>query len=183
MKWVLPSFLNPNGVVAGAAVQVPPPPGFVPLHLPLKAALMGDWTRTKTKHTPAQLAGLRYEKRVHAALREAWSYKYHESQAFKYVDQRGAGGAIPDGLIKDLAGFCIIEIKSQHMPESWWQLRQKYEPLVRWVWPGQKVILLEICRSLDAAMPYPEEFEIVTSIDDFLLDAKDGALGVMQWKL
>lgn len=184
---MLPFFADLNcGVgVAGtrAAVQVPPPPGFQALLLPLKAAAFGNWTRTQTGLTASQKAGLRFEKKVHLALREKYNYMYHESQVLEFTDQRGGGRCIPDGLLKLSDCIVIIEIKSQHMPESWWQLRRKYEPIIRFMFPDYSVLLLEVCKSLDAAMPYPERFEVVEEINAFISTAPDGALGVLQWKL
>jgi hypothetical protein len=99
-----------------------------------------------------------------------------------YYDQReGERYAFPDALIKRPGRVAIVEMKRQHMPESWWQLRKKYEPIVRWLFPGQIVLCLEICSSLDAAMPYPEEFEHVEDISAWVNAAPDKSLGVHQW--
>lgn len=180
---MLPSFLKINGEEAGPPVQVPAPPHFRAIVLPVKEAALGNWTRSSTGVSAAQKSGLRYEKKIHIALRERYGFMYHESQAIHYVDNSGGGTCIPDGIIKLPTCIVVVEVKSQHMPESWWQLRKKYEPIVRAVWPGEDILLLEICRSLDIDMPYPEKFTIVEDLDKWTLDASDGSLGVLKWKL
>jgi len=183
---MLPTFLNPNnGGLAEAVVQVSPPTAFRHLRGRLRNVDLGSWTRTDVAppKRASQRRGLSYEKRIHAALRRQYEYRYHESQVIHFLDDGGEGIAVPDGMIKDAETVVIIEVKHQHMPESWWQLRRKYEPLVRALWPEMQVILLEICRSLDRQMPYPEAFELVEDIDNWILNADDGALGVMQWRL
>lgn len=167
-----------------AVIQTPKPAKLRLIEGPVKRAVLTDgWKRTAAGMTPAQKAGARYEKRVHVALKERYGYMYHEGQPILFEDAAGEGTAIPDGIIKTLGCLTILEVKSQHMPESWWQLRKKYEPLVRRIFPKQRVLLLEICKSLDASMPYPEEYEVISSIDSFIVNSKDGSIGVLQWKL
>lgn len=184
---MLPSFLDLNsaGGVAGAPepVQVPPPPGFQLPQLPIRRAVFGKRTAASPGRTAAQKAGLRYEKKILAALQEQFGPRFQESPTIYFEDQESSFRCIPDGLIRGLRGTLILEIKSQHMPESWWQLRKKYEPVLRWMFPGQPVLLLEICRSLDISMPYPEKFEIISSVEEFMKTAPDGQLGVLQWRI
>ena len=170
--------------MADQAVAVPPPPGLVLPVLPLKSARTASWTPGGRGFSAAQKAGLRFERKVHAALSENYQHRYRQSLVLRYTDaDDNSGGAILDGLLQDLNGLTIIEIKAQHSPESWWQLRKKYEPIVRFIFPQQRVVLLEICRSLDAAMPYPEAYEYVEHLDNFLKKAPDGTLGVFQWRI
>jgi hypothetical protein len=182
---VLPHFakINSGGPAGDSAVHVPPPHFQLPL-LPIKAAFPENWTHVTTGLTASQKAGLRYEKKVQFILREQYGIRYHANQVIRFVDQRGGGCCVPDGLIRLEDRTIIVEIKSQHMPESWWQLRKKYEPVIRVAFPSRSIVLLlEICRSLDVDMPYPEKFTFVSSISDWTREAKDGDLGVMKWKL
>jgi hypothetical protein len=181
---LLPSFLSLNGGVAGAPVEVPPPHGFRSVDGPVFDVGMGSFVLPSGALTAAQKAGLRYEDRIQEALSRRFTDLFQSNVRLFYRDGRGPGGCIFDGLLMAGKSVTIIEIKLQHMPEAWWQLRKKYEPVVR-AWPvleGRRVYLLEICRSLDASMPFPEPLNVVQSIDELLMK-EDGTLGVLQWKL
>lgn len=183
---MLPHLPGLNGPVAGGPVQVPPPPGFQPpvgqiinvQHEP-RLNVLNKGTTT------AQKTGLRYEAKVQSALRATYSNLYWPNPAFSWRDDRGKRYCEMDGLLHILGRLVCIEIKFQHMAESWWQLRKKYElVLERWDGiNGDDILLLEICNSLDPVTPYPEVYTYVEKISDFILQAKDGELGVFQWRL
>lgn len=181
---MLPHFARLNREVAGSPVQVPPPPGFRFVKEPV---LRAEW-RFETDvlfppgMTSAQKAGLRYEKKIILELVDMLQKLIHVAPTIEYEDAAGLGYAIPDAVISDNHGICVVEIKYQHMPDAWWQLRKKYEPLVRHIHPDKKIHLVEICRSLDCAMPFPEPLKVVESIAE-LRDMESGSLGVLQWKL
>lgn len=182
---MLPAFLSPNGGVAGTSVQVPPPPGFRRIEGEISWTTLGSvGSRSPQGRTAAQKAGGRYEKRILCALQERFKDLFFPQQELRWQDQRGEARCFMDGLL--LLGKTIIpiEVKSQHMPESWWQLC-KYRDILS-AWPGRdgrSILRLEICRSLDAAMPYPEAYVTVESIDDFIIQSTNCSLGVLQWRL
>lgn len=181
---MLPSFLSLNGGVAGAPVEVPPPHGFREAGKVLCAGWDSRNLDKPQGSTAAQKAGLRYERKVHIAMQDgplASSY-YIEAPLF-FVSTRGRQNCYPDALVLHPLYVGCIEIKSQHMPESWWQLRKKYEPVLRMIYPASRIVLLEICGSYDPSMPYPEAVTLVEDIASWFEKAKDGELGVFQWKL
>jgi hypothetical protein len=77
----------------------------------------------------------------------------------------------------------IFEIKSQHMPEAWWQLEQLYRPVLRARRPLCPIVCVEVCRSYDPAMPFPAEFRLLSSIDEILDNPIVTSLAVLPWKL
>lgn len=179
---MLPHFARPNR--DAGPVEVPPPPGFRFVVPPIKSARWDNEVELffPPGLTAAQKAGLRYEKKVLAELSDTLQRFLHIFPTIAFEDANGPGFGVPDAVIVDNHGVCVIEVKSQHMPEAWWQLRRKYEPLVRAIHPGEKIHLVEICRSLDCDMPFPETLKVVGSIAE-LRDMEDGTLGVLQWRM
>lgn len=73
----------------------------------------------------------------------------------------------PDGLYIDpFAGHILVcEIKYQHTPDSWWQLRRLYLPVLAAAFPppAWRISCLEIVRWLDPSVEYPEPILLVRS--------------------
>jgi hypothetical protein len=89
---------------------------------------------------------------------------------------------IPDGLYFNIGGFAtIFEIKSQHMPEAWWQLRKLYEPVVRQLPFVNGTSCVEVTRSYDPSMGFPEPVLVVHDFDS-LMAAPAAPLKVLIWK-
>lgn len=165
-------------------MKVPPPPGFRLPRLPIISAHIGGDTRDPLRGvTAAQKLGARYESKVHVELEKQFKHRYEKAPLLSYIDQIGGAACIPDAILRNPGRILAIEVKSQHMAESHWQLRGRYEPILRWIFPEQSILLLEICRSLDAAAPYPESYTSVEDISQFVESGKDGELGVLQWKI
>lgn len=74
----------------------------------------------------------------------------------------------------------MVEIKFQHMPEAWWQLRKLYQPALEFKL-RRPVFVLEVCKSYDPAMPFPEPIELVENLWEFC-NAPRKVFGVFQWK-
>jgi len=169
-------------------VRVPPPRKFRPLLGEVRSAriLPGVSTVGGTGELSyAKRFGLRYESKVHDELKGKFGRWFMAGPVIEFFDGNSKYDkrfCVPDGLIRHHTRMVVCEIKSQHMPEAWWQLRKLYEPVVRKLW-GRELVLLEICRSYDPQMPFPEKVEFVEDIGKFALEAKDGTLGVLQWKL
>lgn len=172
-----------GGVAGTAVVRVPPPPRF--------KAPVGEITNVKVNpghseaakgSSAAQRAGLAYESRIQQELLARYGALYRRSPFVHFDDSSGARTCIPDGLLVLNARPIVIEIKSQHMPEAWWQLRRLYGPVLGKYF-GEPPLLLEICRSYDPQMPFPEQPILVHDIGSFAFHAKPSAFGAMRWKL
>lgn len=107
--------------------------------------------------------GLRYERRVleKISAEVGGAGGLVPSQWFSFLD--GAGGQRRycqiDGFSFDLCKgtITIYEIKLRHTHDSWWQLTQLYEPVLRAFFPSNvwTYRLIEICRWFDPATYYP----------------------------
>ena len=182
---MLPHLPLDGGEVGTSPVPVPPPPHFRPLVGEPRGVQISS-RRVSPAHgsSLAQKAGLRYEAKVHAELLEQFGDRYVQAVPFFFVDNTGRRGCIPDGLLKvSPSRTAIIEIKSQHMPDAWWQLRKLYEPVLRAAGSEREFVLVEICRSFDPATPFPERFDLLDSLLPWAETAADGSFGVMKWKL
>ena len=181
---MLPHLSPLNGGLAGVPVQVPPPPRFRAVEGPITNIWLNKFHPFRiTKGTNgSQKAGVLYESRTQDYLTELFGPKYLRNPAIHFQAGGAARTCIPDGLFLTAERTVIIEIKSQHMPEAWWQLRRLYEPVCRAYVPNTPITLVEICKVYDPHCPFPEQFDFVDDLRKFIADSKDGALGVFRWK-
>lgn len=166
--------------LAGSGVHVPPPPHFRalqgrPKFLRLEA---NPWAKSRGD-TVARMNGLRYEGKVQNKLQRTFG-DYLQSPAIYFEDQSGLRFVVPDGLIIRPNRVYVIEIKSQHMPEAWWQLHELYLPILRSRNAARPISCLEIVKSYDPSMPFPCSVDMVKSDE---IAAYKGSFGVVEWKL
>lgn len=181
---MLPHLSPLNGDLAGVPVQVPPPPRFKPIVGRIEEVDYAPHSHFMGKgRTASQKAGLVYEDRIRSRLRENHSTVYLDQPTLHFRDGGGWRTCIPDGLDVFDDKVIIVEIKSQHMPEAWWQLRRLYEPVVRKLFLNTPVAVLEICRVYDPSMPFPEKVTLVDNYEKFTREAGDGELGVYRWRM
>ena len=165
-----PSLLDPGA--AGLPVQVPPPPYFTPLSgsprdvkqlheniFPLRPA--EDLT------SAAQYAGIRYESKAQRHLIETIGPFYQPSPAFSFLDGDWRRVCAPDGLLESDGYTTLFEIKHQHSPEAWWQLRKLYQPVLQSYRPKNRIYVVEVCKLYDPATPFPEKVQLITDLKDF----------------
>ena len=130
--------------------------------------------------TAAQQNGLRYEAKVQKHLKSQIT-GYIVSPGLVFVDLDITRVLLPDGLVFQPDGTAIIfEIKRQHMPEAWWQLRRLYEPVVRELPFVNRTSCVEVVASFDPAMGFPEPVRVFTKVPD-LLEAPTKDLKVLLW--
>jgi len=125
---------------------------------------------------------LRFEEQVQLALLEQFP-KYRAEPQVYYFTGKGPRNAFPDGVMFLPDRTVIFEIKSQHMPEAWWQLQKHYRPVLE-AFRVQPVQLIEVVKSFDLQMPFPEEnihFFSRDGLSDFLA-SRVGPFGVLWWK-
>lgn len=168
---------------ADAAISVPPPARFRSLRdVPTKVRWKASCAPTLVGLTAAQQAGLRYEAKAQVYLQGLLGSTYHAGPYLYFDDCGVPRTAIPDGLHFDTVGRAtIFEIKSQHMPEAWWQLRCLYEPVVRELRFVNWTSCVEVVRSYDPSIGFPEKVLVFRSPQE-LLEAPAAAFKVLVWK-
>lgn len=135
-----------------------------------------DFIRT-IHHRGRRRQGVKYEAIVQDFLTRTFNTSHNPSPWIEY--KLGNGWQTyycqPDALINIEPGkILIVEVKYQHTPEAYFQLFDKYEPLVRKMFPACTTTCIEICKWFDPNIVCPKE---VTLCQD-LLHAKPGKLNV-----
>lgn len=109
----------------------------------------------------AKKRGITYENKVHKWLLEKYPDQYVPSPWIQFCAPNSRPEwAQPDGLLIDVrAGtIVIVEMKHSHTVTAWWQLRRKYQPLIRHLFGEDwSIHVCEITRWLDPALVFPEE--------------------------
>jgi hypothetical protein len=180
---ILPQ-LTPNEGADLASAS--PPHGFRPLKA--KPEDVRWLTRTPgffNQHgtTTAQQNGIRYEIAVHAHFTKLWSSDYHVQPILSFHEGTAKRRRIvvPDGiLLRDGKPAVVFEVKSQHMPEAWWQLRKLYAPVVEAYWP-HPVMLCEVVKSFDPSIGFPEPVKLCNSVEQ-VLDERPVPFKVLIWR-
>lgn len=176
-------FLSPLSAnsLAGGVVQVPAPPNFKGVRgLASRVEIGGPSFISKGK-TSAQKAGLRYEAKVQAFLRELFP-AYQPSPYVRFMDERGSRVCIPDGLLTfEYKRAVIFEIKYTHTPDAWWQLKRLYEPVLKAA-GFEEVQTIEVCKTYDPTTPFPCKVELLEeeNLRRFAL-TESPAFGVFPW--
>lgn len=175
---ILPE-LTPNGTAdPGSAL---PPRGFVPLE---GAPTHVTWTERRNLSVVAlgetKRRGLRYEAAVTEMLTREFPIDFHSQPAFAFRSGLRTRVCIPDGLLLRSHDAILFEIKIQHMPEAWWQLRKLYQPVVERWWE-KPIQVCEIVKSFDPSMGFPEEPVICASIEA-VLNADPSRFKVFIWR-
>lgn len=138
--------------------------------------------------TKVQKSGLQYEKRAQAYLinlcKGGDKFICLCNPWIMFRSKRDVSNAAsfcqPDCLVisKNSTQVIIVEIKLSHTADSWKQLRQLYEPVVRHLYPNSKIALLEVCKWFDPHTNFPERYYYA----DNVLEAQNERLGVHIYK-
>ena len=165
-------------------MQVPPPPRFrAVVGKPRNVSLNpNNPFRGQRGNTAAKQAGVLYERKAQDHLRDVFGPGYYDTPIVHFHDDSGARTCMPDGVFFQGERTLVVECKSQHMPEAWWQLRRLYEPVLRKLAGTGSLVLLEVVRSYDPHTPFPEQPALVYNAKEWFHNAEDKSLGVYRWK-
>jgi len=100
---------------------------------------------------------------------------------FSFRDSDVPRLVVPDGILLRSRDVVIFEIKSQHMPEAWWQLRRLYAPVLE-AWWNKPVVCCEVVKSFDPSIGFPEPVKFCRSLDEVLSSNHGDAFRVFQWR-
>ena len=122
------------------------------------------------RRTKAQLAGIRYEHHAQDYLTGIYGERYVPGPWISWLDTSGRERFCqPDGLLFDfMAGrITIIEIKLKHTADAWKQIKRKYEPRVREIFPSPlwTISACEVVHWYDPHTYFPEDVYMVKSIE------------------
>lgn len=178
----------PNGGFSGARTLAPPR-GFRGAHGVIRNAQMvdaGPWGRgaAPLRGSAAKKAGLRYERKVISLLNECFEGLLPH-QWFKWTDETGVPRwCQTDAVLPCADGVIIFEVKIRGTGDAWWQLHQKYRPVVEQAIGKPARALVQICRSFDPAVPYPCEVHHLEDISqEAILACPPGKLICYSWRL
>jgi hypothetical protein len=130
--------------------------------------------------------GLRYERKVHDAFSKAFGPMYFPSWWFSYrrlSSPKVVNFAQPDAFLLDFEkGLCtIIEVKYNHTSDAYFQLYDKYLPLLN-KWLNREALwqfsLCEVVYWYDKFVDFPCK----VSLRDDVKKVKPGEFGVHIWR-
>lgn len=125
--------------------------------------------------TAAQRRGLVFERRTLQHLSQTFS-EFEQSRWLRYQNSDGTHVCQPDGFVELLDCVLLFEVKYTHCIEAYWQLRHLYGPILAHLYK-KPVKCIEVPRSFDPAVPWPEDIVLVTNILELAL-VKNSDFGV-----
>lgn len=119
----------------------------------------------------ARRAGQLYEQHVQEHLLATYPHEYVASPWLRFRNGTPRlEWCQPDGLLVDLTRglITIVEIKLKHTSSAWWQIRHKYEPVLRTLFnssSGEDIPLwqfaaLEVVKWFDPDTAFPERIHL-----------------------
>lgn len=147
------------------SLALAPPPGFsrcTKLHW---VALCENPHPRRSRASPAQKAGLAYEKKAVSYLKQLFP-NLIVGQWFKFSDGRENRFCQTDAVNLDGDAATIFEIKIRWTATAWWQLRELYSPVVRAAYQPKRIHLVCVTRAFDPAIPIPETINFVDDLRD-----------------
>lgn len=150
--------------------------------------LAGPFGRSPTplRGTQAQKAGIRYERKVTSFLRSCFFDGLQVGPWFEFLDVNGGRRYCqPDALwlSKDKSFAIIFEVKIRFTSDAYYQLRKLYAPVVRKALEPQRIGLVNVCRSFDPAVPFPEPVVHLQALSSEVIAAKLDDFCVYTWRL
>lgn len=176
--------------VAASPLSRCPKPEWLKLAHQPSSVVMGNVSEAfpaRMASTEARKAGLRYEKKVREYLAEELP-GIRLGLWWHWNDLMGVRKGQVDGfwLSPDRDKATILEIKSSHTSDAWWQLRKLYEPVVgAFLGPRVTVQVVEVCPFLDPMVAFPEATYRINSgeLRHYCLQAPiAGIFGVHPWR-
>jgi len=147
------------------------------------------FARKKRLHGRRRM-GIKYEEKVKEHFEEAFPPKVgHPSfisgpwLEYKILNEGKVRYAQPDGLLVslDTGVLTICEIKYQHTAQAYWQVMDKYLPLVERLFNTTnmwKIGVCEIVKWYDCAVVFPAH----VTLRDCIASVRPGEFGVHIWK-
>jgi len=146
---------------------------------------LGPFGRTPTRlsGTAAQKAGKRYERKVLSMLGKTFGSGLLPQPWFRFEDENGKlRYCQPDAIYMSENFSAVFEVKIRLVEDAWWQLRKLYAPVVKKAYKVYNLNLFVICKYVDPAVPFPEDYNSVSSLTALKPDGWDCArINMLQW--
>lgn len=158
-------------------------------HLPkgLSAVIFGkvQLAFPRTKLSPAQKAGLAYQKKAFARLKQEYGHRVSLNPWIEYHDLEGRHYCQPDAVVFFPTYIMLFEVKVRHSKLAYEQLKLQYAPLLEWLYPDHRIVKVEMTKSYDGAIQFPEKVEVFFDnwgkLNTWAYNAGK-EIGVLQWK-
>ncbi len=158
------------------------PSNFCPAGLVQKVMLTERGpTFTPQKMKGVQKAGLVFEKMVHLNMKMRFGEQYHSNPWFHFYSEGAWHWCQPDGILcqPDAGLITIFECKLKHTARSWFQLTERYLPVVKAAFGDSFVYnLVEVCKFYDPSTPYPVKAPLLREL---LVSPEPESVGVFLW--
>lgn len=162
-------------------LTAPPPKGFreaYDVSGVQYSAVAPAFVRQSQRRRGRRAAGQSYERKVHRELSERYGDFYVPSVWWKFSAAGNLRWCQTDGLLFRFLdrSITIIEIKLQHTPDAWWQVKHLYYPVLRKAFPETiwSFSFCEVVKWYDPAVAFPEHHHL--AIDPLIVPA--GKFGV-----
>lgn len=151
-------------------MSLPPPPSrFTPAQNILRAEFTTPPALRQKRYTGRRAQGVRYEKLVQEHLIWRYGDLYLPSPWLKFFSAGKWRWCQPDGIlfVPQRGTLVIVEVKYQHTPDAWWQVRHLYQPVLQRMLPPThwKYEVCEIVKWYDAAVVFPEKVVLAQEVD------------------
>ena len=148
--------------------EVPAPATFKPAGRVLSAEFCVPPALRKKRYTGRRLAGVQYEKKVHAYLEGFYGERYVSNPWLRFFADGKWRWCQPDGLLFDLKSgrITIVEVKYQHTADAWWQVRRLYQPVLEKIFPPHlwHFDACEVVKWYDPATLFPERLVLAQEV-------------------
>lgn len=145
------------------------PDGFRPALAPLRAEFSAPPALRRHRYTGRRAEGVRYEAAVQAYLTDQYGPNYLAGPWIKFMDQGRLRWCQPDGLLFDCprGSITIVEVKYQHTPDAWWQVRHLYGVVLASMFPADcwSFSACEVVKWYDPAISFPERVVLARTVD------------------
>lgn len=144
-----------------------PPRGFRPAgRIAWASEAQNPHSASSLPPSSAQLAGLRYERRVKDWLAREFGHSFLSGPWWMYSDGGRRRYCQPDGTLRRGDSCTIVEIKLRWTALAWWQLQRLYLPVARALYPSSSFSLCAIVRSFDPAIPTPAPVRLIETLTE-----------------
>lgn len=154
-----------SGAGRSRTILPPLPRGFRPVRFAditfARTLQYGDHPVTRRRprgSTGAQRAGLSYQRKACDELRRVFGKE--SVSVGQWVEYRtGAGNCYcqPDALAVVSDRVYVFEMKLTTTTDAWWQLRHLYGPIAQYLYPRERIILVNVVKSHYPEIRFPED--------------------------